>query len=467
VTVYVSALDLFSIGIGPSSSHTVGPMRAARRFASPLEQGGSLLAVTRIGCVLYGSLAATGIGHGTPDAVVAGLTGSEPETCDPARVRGAWIGADEAGCLHLLDSRHTVPFTASAIVFEPRTRLPGHPNALTLRAWAGDDLVAEQTYLSIGGGFIRLLGEEPCRSADDGVWSFSTADELLELCRIHELDVAEIALRNELAARSADASTPPTPAGEAPERAVLDGLDAIVEAMHSCVEHGLHATGELPGGLHVSRRAAAMHSRLVDTPADTPDLALQWMRAFALAVNEENASGGRVVTAPTNGAAGILPAVLEYHLRFNPRAAAGDEHRYLLTAAAVGSILKANASISGAEGGCQAEVGSACAMAAAGLCAVLGGTPSQVENAAEIAIEHHLGLTCDPVGGLVQIPCIERNAIAASTAVSAASLALHGDGRHIVSLDTVVETMRQTGSDMSEKYKETSAAGLAVNVVEC
>jgi L-serine dehydratase len=463
VTVYVSALELFSIGIGPSSSHTVGPMRAARRFVSALEDRGLLADVTHVTCVLCGSLAATGVGHGTPDAVVAGLAGLEPETCDPDEVHGAWASATGHGTLTLAEGP-TVSFDTSDITFEPRTRMPEHPNALILRAYTCDrsahDRGAapafEQTWFSIGGGFVQLK-DVPGTTADGpraDDWAYSNAAELLALCAREGIDMCDVAWRAELGARS--------------EADVRTGLDAIWLAMHGSVERGL-VTGihELPGGLHVPRRAAAMRERLEAAPADLPDLAGEWMRAFALAVNEENAAGGRVVTAPTNGAAGILPAVLEYHMRFNPRATDADVQRFLLTAAAVGGILKANASISGAEGGCQAEVGSACAMAAAGLCAVLGGTPAQVENAAEIAVEHHLGLTCDPVGGLVQIPCIERNAIASSTAVSAARLALSGDGRHIVPLDVAIETMRQTGADMSDRYKETSAAGLAVNVVEC
>ena len=468
MSVYVSALELFSIGIGPSSSHTVGPMRAAARFAAALGESGILSDVSRVTCVLYGSLAATGVGHGTPDAVVAGLMGLRPETCDPELVHGAWAAAAEEGALTLAGGP-TVPFEASNITFEPRTRLPEHPNALVLRAWTDtsrptaddgerpdDDDAFEQTWLSVGGGFVRMLGESPSAAtpAIDSDWPFENAAQLLALCAGHGVDMCDVAWRSELAVRS--------------EQEVIAGLDAIWLAMHECIERGLRpGTRELPGGLHVPRRAGAMRERLETCGPDQPDLPGEWMRAFALAVNEENAAGGRVVTAPTNGAAGILPAVLEHHLRFNPRATPDDARRFLLTAAAVGSILKANASISGAEGGCQAEVGSACAMAAAGLCAVLGGTPEQVENAAEIAVEHHLGLTCDPVGGLVQIPCIERNAIASSTAVSAARLALSGDGHHIVPLDVAVETMRQTGADMSDRYKETSAAGLAVNVVEC
>lgn len=461
MTAYVSAFDLFSIGIGPSSSHTVGPLRAARAFAARLAEEGLLDRIDQVTCTLYGSLGSTGIGHGTPDAVVAGLRGLEPETCRPEDVRGAWSGlADDATLL--LAGERPIPFARDDIAFEPRTRLPGHPNALTLRAWGrGADgrreplPLREETYYSIGGGFIRRSGEEADLAARAShPLPYDTAEELLAICEQLGTPICEVARRNEVALHG--------------EQQTRERLDLIWEAMAECVANGLAGTGTLPGGLQVPRRAAAMREHL-ERVQDDPGraTALEWLHAFALAVNEENASGGRVVTAPTNGAAGIVPAVAHYYLRFVPGASAEGIRQYLLTATAIGSLFKANASISGAEGGCQAEVGSACAMAAGALCAVLGGTPRQVENAAEIAMEHHLGLTCDPVGGLVQIPCIERNAIASSTAVSAARLALHGDGSHLVSLDTVIETMRQTGIDMSTKYKETSEGGLAVNVIEC
>ncbi|MFF1572937.1 L-serine ammonia-lyase [Leifsonia sp. NPDC058292] len=458
MTAYVSAFDLFSIGIGPSSSHTVGPLRAAKAFADRLVADGVLDRVTRVTCTLYGSLGSTGIGHGTPDAIVAGLSGREPETCRPEDVRGAWSGLGEGGTL-LLAGRHEIPLARDDIAFEPRTRLPGHPNALTLSAW-GDGSSAlplvEETYYSIGGGFIRRDGEEAALSARaEHPLPYDSSEELLRLCDEHGIPICEVARRNEAAIHGADATR--------------ERLDLIWEAMAECVANGLAGDGTLPGGLGVRRRAAALRAHLEAAESQVPsrDTSIEWLHAFALAVNEENASGGRVVTAPTNGAAGIVPAVAHYYLRFVPGATAEGIRQYLLTATAIGSLFKANASISGAEGGCQAEVGSACAMAAGALCAVLGGTPRQVENAAEIAMEHHLGLTCDPVGGLVQIPCIERNAIASSTAVSAARLALHGDGSHLVSLDAVIETMRQTGLDMSTKYKETSEGGLAVNVIEC
>lgn len=497
MSAYVSAFELFSIGVGPSSSHTVGPLRAARDFSRRVAD---LPGLGRLTCDLYGSLGATGLGHGTPDAVVAGLQGREPETVDPADVRGAWTNWRDGEPL-FVDGRMPVPFARTDIAFVPRTRLPGHPNAMTLRAFDVDGVtIAEQTYYSVGGGFIRREGEDAPVAAAFPL-SFASAAELLELCDERGLSIAEVARRSEEALR--------------PEHDVAAGLDAIWDAMAACVDAGLHAAGTLPGLLRVKRRAGAIREQLEAASAGGGrELPGEWLGAFALAVNEENAAGGRVVTAPTNGAAGIVPAVAMYWWRFLADAGLGAENavtpygelvgsallglhgrlapvpepvegpeaataaiveanrrrgirRYLLTATALGSLFKANASISGAEGGCQAEVGSACAMAAAGLTAVMGGTNRQIENAAEIAMEHHLGLTCDPVGGLVQIPCIERNAVAASTAVTAARLALRGDGSHYVSLDAVVETMRQTGIDMSTKYKETSEGGLAVNVVEC
>ncbi|UJP09076.1 L-serine ammonia-lyase, iron-sulfur-dependent, subunit alpha [Microbacterium sp. KUDC0406] len=505
MTAYVSAFDLFSIGVGPSSSHTVGPMRAGLDFAARLRADDVLPAVTRVTCSLYGSLGATGLGHGTPDAVVAGLQGLAPETCDPDDVRAAWTEWPEGATL-ALDGTHDIAFVKDDVTFEPRTRLPGHPNAMTLRAHGqGDEVLTEQTYYSVGGGFIRRDGEDARIAAAPHPFPYGDAAGLLALCDEHGLTIAEIARRNEEAVRSEDE--------------VAAGLDAIWDAMHSCVDAGLHTAGTLPGILKVKRRASDIREQLEAAEADGhAQIPGEWLGAFALAVNEENAAGGRVVTAPTNGAAGILPAVAMYWWRFladsglgagnavtpygelvgsallgfgaeaSPVAVGagpvssskGDDpdevaeanrrrgiRRFLLTATALGSLFKANASISGAEGGCQAEVGSACAMAAGGLTAVMGGTVRQIENAAEIAMEHHLGLTCDPIGGLVQIPCIERNAIAASTAVTAARLALRGDGHHYVSLDAVVETMRQTGLDMSTKYKETSEGGLAVNVIEC
>jgi L-serine dehydratase len=493
---YVSAFELFSIGVGPSSSHTVGPMRAAEDFVARLASSGELERVDAVGCVLYGSLGATGIGHGTPDAIVAGLRGLAPETVDPAAVRGAWTDW-AAGSSLRLGGRRDIAFGKHDIVFLPRERLPQHPNALRLTARdSAGAVVAEEVYFSVGGGFIRREGEPPQMSAGALSFDFDDADTLLRLCDEHGISIAEAARRNEEALR--------------PELEVAAGLDRIWDAMAACVDAGLQADGVLPGMLRVKRRASDIRAQLEAAESGGHrELPGEWLGAFALAVNEENAAGGRVVTAPTNGAAGILPAVAMYWWRFladsglgagnavtpygelvgsallgfggtaaavpsaadDPAVAEANRRRgirrFLLTATALGSLFRANASISGAEGGCQAEVGSACAMAAGGLTAVMGGTNRQIENAAEIAMEHHLGLTCDPVGGLVQIPCIERNAIAASTAVTASRLALRGDGSHYVSLDTVVETMRQTGIDMSTKYKETSEGGLAVNVIEC
>jgi L-serine dehydratase len=429
-------------------------MRAANDFAARLSATGVLDRVARVGCTLFGSLGATGIGHGTPDAIVVGLQGLEPETVEPAAVREAWGSWSEESRLDLAGT-HPISFAKPDIQFAPFTRKPEHPNAMTLTALDSvGAVVAEETYFSVGGGFIERQGEPASASRSDYPFLFGSADALLAQCAEHDLSIAGLARRNEESRRSRDE--------------VDAGLDAIWRAMDGCIEAGLHATGMLPGMLQVKRRAGDIRQQL-DAGVGQSALPGDWLGAYALAVNEENASGGRVVTAPTNGAAGILPAVLKYWVDFVHEG--GDPlpgtRAFLLTATALGSLFKANASISGAEGGCQAEVGSACAMAAGGLTAVMHGTPQQVENAAEIAMEHHLGLTCDPVGGLVQIPCIERNAIAASTAVTAARLAMRGDGSHYVSLDTVVETMRQTGIDMSTKYKETSEGGLAVNVVEC
>jgi L-serine dehydratase len=455
---YCSALDLFSIGIGPSSSHTVGPMRAALAFAENLAATGRLPEVRRFSCSLYGSLGATGLGHGTPDAILAGLAGFRPETCDPRDVRAAWSGLAEGATLTLAGG-HEIPISKGDVSVVPRTRLPGHPNALTLSVLGETDALPlfEETYYSVGGGFIRRDGDPPqVHPTVPHPMAYSSGRELLALCDTYGVDFCDIARANEESIHGSEK---------------LDaGLDAIWDAMQGCVKAGLNVDGTLPGGLGVKRRASAIRLQLEEHDRRTGprhDTTTEWLQAFALAVNEENASGGRVVTAPTNGAAGVIPAIGQYYLRFVPGANTAGIRRYLLTAAAIGSLVKVNASISGAEGGCQAEVGTACAMASGALCAVLGGTPHQVENAAEIAMEHHLGLTCDPVGGLVQVPCIERNAIASSTAVSAARLALHGDGTHLVSFDTVIETMRQTGLDMMTKYKETSEGGLAVNVTVC
>ncbi|OIH99906.1 MULTISPECIES: L-serine ammonia-lyase [unclassified Curtobacterium] len=463
----VSVFDLFSVGVGPSSSHTVGPMRAGAEFAA-------LVAGTPVATIavdLYGSLASTGQGHGTLGAVVAGLMGSHPETVDPDAMTAALAAVDRDGELPL-DGGARVPFRLADIVLHPLTMLPRHPNAMRLRARdaTGTDL-ADETYYSIGGGFIARDDEaEPAADAPAAVagaaipvgdavpFPFSSGAELLAACTGSGLPISGVAMANESVTRS-----------EADVRSGLLGIHAVME---SCVERSVRRTGLLPGGLTVRRRAATWHEQLTrEDPDHDPLFAMEWVNLVAMAVNEENATGGRVVTAPTNGAAGIIPAVLYYALTYVPAVTPADRDdavvRFLLTAGAIGSIYKERASISGAEVGCQGEVGSAASMAAAGLAEVLGGTPEQVENAAEIAMEHNLGLTCDPIGGLVQIPCIERNAIAANKAINAARMALRGDGVHHVSLDQVVETMRQTGADMSTKYKETAMGGLAVNVPLC
>ncbi|MEY4390866.1 MAG: hypothetical protein RLZZ400_609 [Actinomycetota bacterium] len=424
MTEHVSALDLFTIGIGPSSSHTVGPMRAAFRFKDELQSHG--LAPERIVVTLYGSLGATGIGHGTHRAIIAGLRGMQPETCDPEVVK-------------TLESDERVEFR-----FEPRTRMPRHSNAMR---FAADDF--ERIYYSVGGGFVET-DEVQVRESISVPYPYQNADELMELCEREKLTIAEIGLANEIAQR--------------PDKDVMLELQKIWHAMKSCVEAGLEGDGMLPGTLKVERRAASIYRRLEIRDGDS---SLDALQAYAIAVNEENAAGNRVVTAPTNGAAGIIPAVAYYAMKHRGVPESKIVSEYLITAAVIGGLYKRNASISGAEAGCQGEVGSACSMAAGALAAVLKATPRQVENAAEIAMEHNLGLTCDPVGGYVQLPCIERNAIAAGTAVAAVRLALNGTGQHKISLDTVIETMRQTGIDMSTKYKETSLGGLAVNVVEC
>lgn len=460
----VSVFDLFSVGVGPSSSHTVGPMRAGAEFAT-LVAG---LPIASVAVDLYGSLASTGQGHGTLRAVVAGLMGSHPENVDPDAMSAALDALERDGMLRL-DGGATVPFRLTDIVLHPLTMLPRHPNAMRLRARdaSGADL-ADETYYSIGGGFIARDSEGDGDGAvvagaaipvDDRVpFPFSSGAELLAACAASGLPISGVALANESVTRT-----------DADVRTGLLGIHAV---MDSCVERSVRRDGCLPGGLDVRRRAGTWHEQLTrEDPDHDPLFAMEWVNLVAMAVNEENATGGRVVTAPTNGAAGIIPAVLYYALTYVPAITAADRDdavvRFLLTAGAIGSIYKERASISGAEVGCQGEVGSAASMAAAGLAEVLGGTPEQVENAAEIAMEHNLGLTCDPIGGLVQIPCIERNAIAANKAINAARMALRGDGVHHVSLDQVVETMRQTGADMSSKYKETAMGGLAVNVPLC
>ncbi len=455
----VSVFDLFKIGIGPSSSHTVGPMRAAVMFGRSLEAGGLLPAVARVRVELFGSLGATGHGHGSVKAVVLGLAGEEPETVDPAAADPLVASVRESGKLALLG--HTpIDFDVDAdVILHRRKRLEFHSNGMRFAALDADGAeVSARTYYSVGGGFV--LGEDeagrPALIADPTAvpYPFASGAELLSHTGSTGLPMSDIMLANELVRR---------------DKAEVDaGLLRIWSVMQECVRRGCEAEGVLPGGLKVRRRARALRDTLERT-GDTADplYAMEWVTLYALAVNEENAAGGRVVTAPTNGAAGIIPAVLHYYARFVPGANDAGVVRFLLTAGAIGALFKENASISGAEVGCQGEVGSACSMAAAGLAEVLGGTPEQVENAAEIGVEHNLGLTCDPVGGLVQIPCIERNAIGAVKAVTAARMAVRGDGQHKVSLDKAIKTMRETGADMKIKYKETARGGLAVNVIEC
>jgi len=451
----VSTFELFSIGIGPSSSHTVGPMRAARRFAQMLADAGVLDEVDAVTVDLMGSLALTGVGHGTDRAVLMGLAGEAPETIEVEGIadRVARIAEDQE--LPLL-GRHRIHFDpAQAIAFRRGERPRPYANALILTARSGERVLEQRTYFSIGGGFIlessELDGSEA--QAPELPHPFSSSAELIAHAESADLPISEIVRRNELAQRGGEE---------------IEGrLSAIWAAMRECVQRGLTREGVLPGRLGVPRRAAKLHAQLRLAAPDSPLVQLEWVNLYALSVNEENASGGRMVTAPTNGAAGIVPAVLHYYVNFIPDANEEGVFRFLLAATAIGSLCKENASISGADIGCQGEVGTACAMAAAGLCEVLGGSPRQVENAAEIAIEHNLGLTCDPVAGLVQVPCIERNAIASVKAINACQLALRGNGSHVVSLDDAIRTMRDTGLDMSHKYKETSLGGLAVNVVEC
>jgi L-serine dehydratase len=451
----LSAFDLYSIGIGPSSSHTVGPMRAARRFVAGLADDGLLPRVGRIRAELFGSLGATGHGHGSAPAVVLGLQGEDPATVDTDTTGARFAAVRDSGRIGLLSGARTIPFDLDAdLVLHRRRSLPEHPNGMRFHAWtpAGEP-VAERTYFSVGGGFVVGPGGAVVPGDGPVKFPFGTGAELLAHC--DGRSISDVMLANEQAWRS--------------EADVRAGLLHIWSVMQECVQRGCtRPEGVLPGGLKVRRRAPALHADLSAEPGTHDPLhVLDWVNLYALAVNEENASGGRVVTAPTNGAAGIIPAVLHYYTRFVPGADDDGVVRFLLAAAAVGIIIKGGASISGAEVGCQGEVGSACAMAAAGLCEVLGGDPRQVENAAEIGLEHNLGLTCDPVGGLVQIPCIERNAIASVKAINAARLALNGDGAHHVTLDKAVRTMRETGRDMSIKYKETARGGLAVTVIEC
>jgi L-serine dehydratase len=450
----VSVFDLFSIGIGPSSSHTVGPMRAAGRFVRHLADDGLLSGVTRVRVELYGSLAATGAGHGTPGAVMLGLEGCDPETVDPtvAHNRIEQIRTERRA---RLDGTRPIDFDESTDMVMSLRTLDFHSNGMVLIASAeSGEVLSRRVYFSVGGGFVVDEAQAASGGGEDVVvpYPFRTGAELVALATENSCSIAELMARNEATL------------GREPDLGA--GLLRVWSVMRECVAAGLSASGTLPGALHVRRRARSLAQALEANP-DDPLSAMDWVTVYAVAVNEENAGGGRVVTAPTNGAAGVIPAVLHYYSRFVPGASDDGVVEFLLTAGAIGQLFKANASISGAEVGCQGEVGSACSMAAGGLAAVLGGTPAQVENAAEIGIEHNLGLTCDPVGGLVQIPCIERNAVAAVKAITAARMALHGDGTHHVSLDTAIKTMRETGEDMHHKYKETSRGGLALNVVEC
>ncbi|VXC55939.1 L-serine dehydratase 3 [Burkholderia sp. 8Y] len=460
----VSVFDLFKVGIGPSSSHTVGPMRAALMFAQGLERDALLDAVTSVKCELYGSLGATGKGHGTDRGVMLGLMGDAPDTVDASTIVPRLDAVRATKTLALL-GKHEIAFTVKDNIAFYRQALPEHPNGMKLHAFdASGQSLREATYLSVGGGFVVTAGAPNTAVLTAHAqlpYPFQTGDELLKMCAESGKSIAQLMWENECVWRSADE--------------IRAGLLHIWDVMQDCVARGCGignpaAEGHLPGPFQVKRRAPQLYRALTGKPEQAlrdPLSMIDWINLYAIAVNEENAVGGRVVTAPTNGAAGIIPAVLHYYDRFVPGSNAQGVIDFLLTAAAIGILYKMNASISGAEVGCQGEVGVACSMAAGGLAAVLGGTPAQVENAAEIGMEHNLGLTCDPVGGMVQIPCIERNAMGSVKAVNAARMAMRGDGSHYVSLDSVIKTMRETGADMKTKYKETSRGGLAVNIVEC
>ena len=457
----ISVFDLFSIGIGPSSSHTVGPMRAAQQFADSLQQEGQIAQVARVKIDLYGSLGATGKGHGSDKAVMLGLEGDLPESVDTEAVETRLESIRAARRLNLF-GEHLVGFNEKKdLIMHRRESLPFHSNGMTFRAFnsAGEEIRAA-TFYSVGGGFIvneNAAGTD--RIVEDNTpqpYPFLSAVDLLLHCTRHDLSISDVMLANEKSWRS--------------ETEIRSGLLKIWKVMQTCVKNGCRNEGILPGGMKVKRRAAELSRKMRNQPGLTykdPLMCLDWVNLWALAVNEENAAGGRVVTAPTNGAAGIIPAVMHYYHHFYPAADEDGIVRFLLTAGAIGILYKENASISGAEVGCQGEVGSACSMAAGALTEVLGGTPEQVENAAEIGMEHNLGLTCDPIGGLVQVPCIERNAMASVKAINAARISMRGDGQHYVSLDKVIKTMRETGADMKTKYKETARGGLAVNVIEC
>jgi len=457
----ISVFEMFKVGIGPSSSHTVGPMRAALTFASGLKDEGLLPRVRRVKAELYGSLGATGKGHGSDTAVLLGLEGEAPDLIDPDTVEARLARIREAKRLSVMGLHPVAYCEKTDLVFLRRQTLPFHPNGMRLTAFGdGDAELASRVYYSVGGGFVvneaAAGADRIVEDATELPYPYHSADQLLTQCAVNELSISQLMLENEKAWRS--------------EAETRNGLLHIWKVMQACVRRGCEIEGTLPGGMKVKRRAAEMHRKLSSAPEASlrdPLTTMDWVNLYALAVNEENAAGGRIVTAPTNGAAGIIPAVLHYYYRFIPGATEDGVVRFLLTAAAIGILFKENASISGAEVGCQGEVGVACSMAAGALTEVMGGTPEQVENAAEIGMEHNLGLTCDPVGGLVQVPCIERNAMGSIKAINAARMALRGDGKHFVSLDKVIKTMRDTGRDMKDKYKETSRGGLAVNVIEC
>ncbi|PKR48485.1 L-serine ammonia-lyase [Thalassospira marina] len=460
--VNLSVVDLYTIGIGPSSSHTVGPMRAGFRFCLEMEARNLLDKTGSLIVDLYGSLALTGKGHATDIAVLMGLSGQRPRSVNPDDIVPTMDAIKRDSCL-MFYGQHKVDFNfANNLVFHMDESLPEHPNGMRITAYDRDGVKLHcQEYFSVGGGFIVSGDDRGAEYSGDNITlphPFSSADELMAICKEHNLSIAEVMMENEKSWRSHDET--------------YEFVDRVYQAMMDCIERGCATSGVLPGGLNVKRRANKLYRELVDRPEaglKDPLTVIDWVNLYALAVNEENAAGSRVVTAPTNGAAGVIPAVLRYYERFCPNVTQAKIREFLLTAAAIGSIYKKRASISAAEVGCQGEVGVACSMAAGALCAVLGGSPEQVENAAEIGMEHNLGLTCDPIGGLVQVPCIERNTMGAVKAINASRLALRGDGQHTVSLDRVIETMRQTGLDMQSKYKETSQGGLAVNVnvVEC
>ena len=458
----ISIFDLFKIGIGPSSSHTVGPMKAANLFVSALSQQQLLMQVDRVQVELFGSLGATGKGHGSDIAVMLGLMGEQPQTTDVTAISQKIADIQAQNTLSL-NQQHEINFVANKdLILNGRVSLPHHPNALTITAFTDNEIVYQNTYYSIGGGFVQTEQEAQAKepvieSVKKPVpYPFNNAKELLQICQQTQLSIAQVVRANELANLGEDE--------------LLGGLNDIWQVMQDCVNDGCRHDGILPGGLQVQRRAKAIYQQLsaADSRKAFNDAlaVMDWVNLYALAVNEENASGGRVVTAPTNGAAGVIPAVMHYYRDFCPSYTLQGLHDFLLTAAAIGIIIKENASISGAEVGCQGEVGSACSMAAAGLTYVLGGSPAQCANAAEIGIEHHLGMTCDPIAGLVQVPCIERNAMAAVKAINASRLALKGNGQHVVSLDKAIKTMKETGRDMMSKYKETAMGGLAINVLD-